>query len=431
LAKRPISIRYKTAGGKMATRDFTAWMTHRGPIVRADGGRWMAFAMMDRPVEALQQSFFRTKTHDLKGFLKVAAFQANSSNTTIFADSKGEIAYLHPQFVPVRSPQTDYTKAVDGSDPSADWGAITSFKQLPNVVKPPSGYVFNTNNWPWNAAGQGTLRKEAYPAYMDSVGENPRGLHALALLGQTGAWSLDRLQQAAFDPAQPGFALLIPSLIAAYDALPAGDARRASLAQPVAALRGWDTRWSATSIPNTLANYWGAQLWDEAKADKWDDGLTLYDHLQAMPPERKLAAFGKAVAKLKADFGRWDIPWGEVNRFQRLTANIDQVYDDKKPSLAVPFSSARWGSLASFGATARDGTRKWYGDSGNSFVALVEFSPNGVRARAVTAGGESGHPGTPHFDDEAERYATGNLRDVYFYPAQLSGHTERTYHPGE
>jgi acyl-homoserine-lactone acylase len=61
---------------------------------------------------------------------------------------------------------------------------------------------------------------------------------------------------------------------------------------------------------------------------------------------------------------------------------------------------------------------------------VVEFGDK-VHAMAVTAGGESGHPASPHFDDEAARYATGALREVYFYPQQLQGHVERTYHPGE
>ena len=59
----------------------------------------------------------------------------------------------------------------------------------------------------------------------------------------------------------------------------------------------------------------------------------------------------------------------------------------------------------------------------------MEFGDS-VRAKAVTAGGESGHPGTLHFNDEAVRYAAGDLRDVYFYRSQLKGHTEREYHPG-
>ncbi|HZY99634.1 MAG TPA: penicillin acylase family protein [Candidatus Baltobacteraceae bacterium] len=46
-----------------------------------------------------------------------------------------------------------------------------------------------------------------------------------------------------------------------------------------------------------------------------------------------------------------------------------------------------------------------------------------------TAGGESGHPASPHFDDEAERYASGDLRDVYYYDDQLAYHMTRSYHP--
>ena len=97
---------------------------------------------------------------------------------------------------------------------------------------------------------------------------------------------------------------------------------------------------------------------------------------------------------------------------------------------AFPSQSGRWGSLASFGAARKPGTKRWYGTSGNSFVAIVEFG-NRVRARAVTAGGESGNPASPHFNDQAARYASGALREVYFYPDQLKSHVERRYRPGE
>jgi acyl-homoserine-lactone acylase len=141
-------------------------------------------------------------------------------------------------------------------------------------------------------------------------------------------------------------------------------------------------------------------------------------------------SLASASAKLTADFGTWKTPWGDINRFQRLTGDIEQPFNDAGPSIPVPFTSSRWGSLASFGARAYPGTKKWYGTSGNSFVAVVELGDS-VRARAVTAGGESGHPASRHFNDEAKRYAVGDLREVYFYPSQLKGHTEKVYHPGE
>jgi acyl-homoserine-lactone acylase len=142
-----------------------------------------------------------------------------------------------------------------------------------------------------------------------------------------------------------------------------------------------------------------------------------------------LQSLAGASQRLQADFGSWKTPWGDINRFQRLTDDIVHPFNDAGPSIPVPFTSAVWGSLASFGARPYPGTKKWYGTSGNSFVAVVEFGEK-VHALAVTAGGESGNPMSPHFNDEAQRYSTGDLREVYFYRSQLDQHTERQYHPG-
>jgi acyl-homoserine-lactone acylase len=152
--------------------------------------------------------------------------------------------------------------------------------------------------------------------------------------------------------------------------------------------------------------------------------------LHRTSPEQKLNALAAASDRLERDFGSWGVPWGQINRFQRLTGELAQPFDDARPSIAVPFTSAVWGSLASFGARAYPDTKRYYGTNGNSFVAVVEFGDK-VRARAVSAGGESGNPSSPHFNDQAELYALGNLREVYFYPSQLKGRTERTYRPGD
>src|SRR5204862_11457 len=134
------------------------------------------------------------------------------------------------------------------------------------------------------------------------------------------------------------------------------------------------------------------------------------DSTASPSPDQLLQALATASDKLQADFGSWKTPWGDINRFQRLTGDIVQPFNDAGPSIPVAFPSARWGSLASFAARAYPGTKKWYGTSGNSFVAVVEFGDS-VHAKAVTAGGESGNPASPHFNDQAQRYATGNLRD--------------------
>ncbi len=427
-----IVVPYRSASGAMTERRFTVYRTHHGPIVRAADGRWIAVALMNKPIAALSQSYLRTKASDYASFLKIAlTYQANSSNNTVFADDKGEIAYLHPQFIPVRDDRFDYTRPVDGADPATDWRGLTPLEQTPHLLNPPNGWIMNTNNWPYSAAGPYSPKPKDFPRYMDRVGETPRGLHALRLLTGRKDFTLERLNTAAFDSYLPAFARLIPTLVAAYDQTPDSDPLKAKLKDQVAALKGWDDRWGLDSSETSLAVFWGDALWALSAAPAKAARVSVYDWMaDHTSPAEKLAALAAASDRLTQDFGSWRTPWGQINRFQRVNDDIASHFSDADPSIPVPFTSSQWGSLAAFGAKRYPGTKKYYGNVGNSFVAVVEFGPK-VRAVAVTAGGESGHPGAKHFDDEAQRYVTGKLREVYFYPEQLKGHTERTYRPGE
>jgi acyl-homoserine-lactone acylase len=426
-----ITVPYRAKGGSMASRAFTVYRTHHGPIIRAADGKWIAVALMNTPVAALEQSFLRTKATDYASFMKIAELRANSSNNTIFADSKGEIAYLHPQFIPRRDDRFDYTKPVDGADPATDWKGLHALDEAPHLLNPPNGWIFNTNDWPYSGAGPYSPKRADYPRYMDTFGENPRGIHATRVLQARKDFTLPTLIQAAYDPYLPAFATLIPALLQAYDETPAADPLKARLGDQVAALRGWDYRWSADSVPTSLAVFWGEALWAVAAPEAKRKGVSPYDEmLSHTTTAQKLLALAQASDRLQSDFGRWRTPWGQINRFQRRNGDIVQQFKDAAPSIPVPFTSSQWGSLASFGARRYEGTKRYYGTSGNSFVAVVEFGDK-VHAMAVSAGGESGDPKSRHFGDQAVRYSQGNLREVYFYPQQLTGHTERRYHPGD
>ncbi|HLH31347.1 MAG TPA: penicillin acylase family protein, partial [Terriglobia bacterium] len=261
-------------------------------------------------------------------------------------------------------------------------------------------------------------KKEDYPAYVERGGESPRGIHAVMVLENKKDFTVDGLIAAAYDSYLPAFHDEIPALIKAWDRASAANPLKGKLADPIALLRDWDFRWSAKSIPTSLAVYWGEEI------DRRTNDFAKATDAQL------LDALSSAMDKLTSDFGTWKTPWGEINRYQRLTGDIVQNFKDAAPSIPVPFTSSRWGSLASFGARTYSGTKKRYGTTGNSFVAVVEFGPQ-VRAKAITAGGESGNPKSVHFGDQAIRYAAGDLRDVYFYKSQLQGHIERQYHPGQ
>ncbi|MBP7415168.1 MAG: penicillin acylase family protein [Pyrinomonadaceae bacterium] len=427
---REVSVKVKTASG-MTERKFSTYHTHHGPVVRTEGDKWVTVGLMNEPVKALMQSYGRTKAKNYNEFKKVMELQANSSNATLYADADGNTSYFHPNFVPRRDPKFDWTKPVDGSDPATDWKGLLSFDELPNLKNPSSGWVYNSNNHPWSAAGPSSLKQADFPKYVDSGVESARGLHAIRVLKDKKDFTLESLNAAAYDSYLPWFETTIPALVKAWDALPVSDPRRASLAGQIAELRKWDLRWSVESVPTSLGNFWVDEIIKRIGTSAIQSGMSFEDYIATKATsDELLQALAAASNKLTADFGKWQTPWGDINRFQRISADITHPFDDAAPSIPVGFTSGNLGSLASFGARPYKGSKKWYGTSGNSFVAVVEFGKT-VRAKAVTAGGESGDVKSKHFNDQAARYSTGNLRDVYFYPSQLKGHTERTYKPGD
>jgi acyl-homoserine-lactone acylase len=425
-----IAIPYHTANG-MQTRSFTVYRTFHGPIVRAANGKWISVRLMNEPVKALTQSYERTKSTSYKSYRETMELHTNSSNNTIFADADGDIAYFHANFVPIRDTHFDWRKPVDGSNPATDWKGVTSIDNSPHLLNPPNGWLYNSNNWPYSAAGpRYSPKKSDYPAYMDVGVESPRGIHAIRVLSNRKDFTVQSLIDAAYDSYQPAFADLIPTLVKAYDQTPASDPLKKKVAEQIAMLRTWDYRWGVSSVPTTLACYWGDELGRRVHADADAEDMPIYQYMAShTSAHEKLDALAFASDSLTKNFGTWKMPWGEINRFQRLTDDIVHPFNDAAPSIPVGFTSARWGSLASFAPWEHENTKKIYGTGGNSFVAVVEFGDS-VRARAITAGGESGDTASKHFDDQALRYSKGDLREVYFYPSQLVGHTERTYHPG-
>ena len=429
VATGEITVPYKTDHG-MAEKKFTVYRTQHGPVIGESDGKWLTIRLMNEPVKALTQSYTRLKAKDYKSFRQTMELHTNSSNNTIFADADGDIAYFHANFIPRRDGSFDWTKPVDGSNPATDWHGLLSVDETPHLLNPKVGWLYNSNNWPWSAAGPDSPKKEDFPGYVETGGETARGLHAIRVLQDKKDFTVGSLIAAAYDSYLPWFEKPVPCLVKAWDDAPADSPLKTKLAEPIEALRKWDSRWGVDSVPTSLAVFWGDVLQRRFGPEARRTSIYLSDYVCAkVAQEALLQSLAEASDKLTADFAGWKTPWGNINRFQRLTGDIVQPFSDAAPSISVGFTSSFWGSLAAFGARAYPGTKKWYGTSGNSFVAAVEFGPR-IRARAVTAGGESGHLSSPHFNDEAVRYSTGDLREVYFYREQLKGHTEREYHPG-
>lgn len=423
----PVTLSYSSPEG-LQEKSFTMYRTHHGPVTHKLDDKWVATKINWDPVNALIQSFTRTKLDNYEAFVEMMDIRTNSSNNTVFADAEGNIAYFHGNFIPKRDTSFDFSRPVDGSDPATDWQGLHTVAESIVIHNPQTGWIQNCNSTPFTAAGPYSPKQEDYPYYMAPDAENFRGIHAVDLLSKAGEISLDDLIALGYDPYLPAFEYLIPELLAAFETK---GASYRDLAAPIAILKQWDYKTGESSLAMSLAHFYG--MWFNRQIGS-PYRLIPFNQKEGnelnYEAEDVLEAFAAAVEQLEADFGSWEMPWGEINRFQRLNGDIDLTYDDSKESLPIGLASGRWGALASFGASARENTKKLYGSSGNSFVAAVEFGEK-VRAKSLLAGGQNSDPESPHFDDQAQMYADGSFKEVAYYREDVENRAAETYHPGK
>jgi acyl-homoserine-lactone acylase len=422
-----VTLKYKD-GDTMSERTFPVYHTHHGPVTHMLDGKWVATKINWDPVNALQQSFIRTKQSGHEGFRKMMDIRTNSSNNTVYADSEGNIAYYHGNFVPRRDSRFDFSQPVDGSNPATDWQGLHSVDEIVSLLNPANGWIQNCNSTPFTAAAQFSPKAENYPAYMAPDEESFRGIHAVKVLTGQSDMTLDKLIEIAYDPYLPGFEQLIPGLLIAFDQ--SGESF-AELAPAIEVLREWDMKVSAESVAMSLAHFYATRYRAQGANPLKLNGMDQINYFGTdSPHSERLQIFAATVANLTTDFGSWDTPWSEINRFQRLSGDIDLPFNDDEASLPIAMASGRWGALASFGARQYPGTKRIYGSSGNSFVAVVEFGDR-VKAKSLLAGGQSGDPMSAHFYDQAQLYADQKFKDVAYYKADVEKRAVKTYHPGE
>ncbi len=433
---KPITILSKNSHGRDTIR-INSFHTHHGPIMAKRNGQWISLKSDNRLMSGLMQSWLRTKANGLEDYKKTMDLKGNTSNNTVYADTKGNIVYWHGNRIPRRDPKLDWSKPVDGSTAATEWKGYHEMSEIVHSINPYNGWLQNCNATPYTVAADQSPKRENFPAYMAPDGENFRGVNAVRVLREENRYNIDKVIQAGYDRRLAAFEVLTPALVKAFEKVPYEDTLFALLAGPVEVLKRWDYKSGVNSVATSLAIEWGQKIWTDImktnvpgkeNADQVDKATyfaTIAD------PQILLKPLLVTVYELQTKFGRWQTPWGEINRFQRISTDIEHRFDDSKPSFPVAYASSLWGMLPSYNSRTFSGTKKRYGVHGNSFVCAVEFGPKGIKAKSLLAGGQSGDEKSPHFFDQGEMYSKGLFKDVLFYKEDLFMRGLKGYFPGE
>jgi acyl-homoserine lactone acylase PvdQ len=420
-------IYVKTASG-FEKKSFPIYFTKHGPILSSNGDKWISLQSNNRSLNALIQSWKRTKAKNFEEFKSIMDLRQNVSNNTVYADDKGNIAYWHGNFMPRRDTNYNYSGIVDGSTSKTDWKGLHTVNETIHLYNPGTGFLQNCNSTPFTAAGPNIISKKDYPAYMAPDAENFRGINAVRLFNNKEKLDLNELMKKGYDTYLSAFDILLPALFEATN----NKQLTLDMNEALSVLKAWNKKADAESIATTIGILWSEKILPLAMKNRKggiDLTIELPSLLNNLSAETKLTTLQEVINKLVTDFGTWKLSWGQLNRFQRIDNGFKLHYDDAQPSIPSGLASSAWGCLPSFNSRTFD-TKLRYGYGGNSFICAVEFGKK-VKAKSLLAGGESGDPTSPHFKDQAAMYLSGQFKDVSFYYDDVLKNLEEKYHPGK
>lgn len=435
VATKLVSIKYND-NGIPKIKTFKTLFTPHGPILTRRNGEYLSLRHNNRDLNGFIQSWQRTKATSFEEFEKTMKMCANPSNNTVYADAEGNIAYWHGNFIPKKDPHYNWELPVDGSIKGTEWQGKHSLEETVQSINPINGWLQNCNSTPFTVAGKNSPNASNYVSYMAPDGENYRGVNAVRLFTDSARnLTIDKVIALGYDRTALAFAELIPALVKSFsiyrEKVSHTDSLYLQLVEPIKILSNWNFKTDTSSIATTLAIEWAQRIQGGLNSKSGTDIVAKTKAYAVLAgPNELLQPLLLTVKNLEKDWGTWKVSWGSMNRFQRISSNIDNIFNDDSSSIAVPFVSSAWGMLPSYTSRYFNGSKNRYGVNGNSFIAAVEFGPR-IKAKSLLAGGQSGDENSAHFFDQGKMYSEGKFKEVLFYKEDVLKGAVRNYHPGE
>ena len=409
-------------GVRTDTVSFFFRKTIHGPVLKDSLGHNLSYRIPEIEHGNLIRLFYNLAQAKNMTEWKIALKQLDFpyENMTCI-DDQGNFGYVYNARIPRRDPEVDWSEVQDGSDPNLAWQGYHSFEELPQLWNPETGYVQNCNSSPFQTTHLQNPDSIQYPDYFtpDKYIIPFRANRYRNVLKAAENLTLDEAESMIMDTYLGRTETRLPLLFKEFDSLKSVDVELYQKLSPlIDSLKAWDRYSYESSVATTLFTL----VMDHHLPEPWSKKTATNTMVESLNSVKTL---------LENEFDTWKVPYGKIIRHQRRAKNTYEV-DSTLTSYPTNGNHGEYGSLFSMaGFHYNDTTLVRRVESGNTLVMLIEQSSQGPEARSILNYGQSAHPDSPHYNDQAEMFAKGEMKKVNFKMEDILNNLESQYKPGE
>lgn len=412
------TLKIKQADGSIKEEVLTLRQSVHGPVVAEKAGAALAVRVVGLDAPNVGDQYLRMiRAKSLPEFENAERALQNPFFTVMYADRSGHIMHLFGGRTPVR-PAGDYTwsATVPGVSDTTLWTRTHPYEDLPRVADPASGWLQNANDAPLTTTFPVAIDAAKFPSYMAPRGMSMRAQRSAALMESADKLTFDEMVQKKMSTRMELADRILDDL------LPPAKSAGGVAAAAAAVLERWDRCADAGSRGAVLFEAWyrratriaGGSIfdkrWNEAEARTTPDGLR--------DPAAAVRALVTAANETIQFWGAMDVPWGDVHRLR--VGKYDLPANGGPGDLGI-FRVVNYED----DAKATTPAKKQIAIGGDSYVAVIEFTPTGAKAMSLISYGNSTQSGSAHVGDQLQLFANKQLKPVWRTRAEIEKNLEK------
>ena len=376
-----------------------------GPTLRNKAGVFAVRTPSTTNINALEQWWRMNKARSFSEFYSYLEWNAIPGYNIGYADRNDTIFYISNGKIPKRDSSYNWRKVVPGNTKKTLWNSYYTTQELPQVIAPKSGYVYNANHSPFfSTSPDENPNPDTFPKAMNfETYNNNRSTRLFNLLSEKDTLTYEDFKRIKYDHSLP--TPLNYNFVDFNAIFEMNPDNYPDVADILIDIQNWDRVASSDSYGAgafAVLYYSLGKYYSKLGPSKVFNKLLIYTCLK------------DAKKHLLKHFKTTSIRLGD---FQKLVRG-----DKELPIFGLPDVVT-----AMRGSAQKNGTIKI--NHGESYIALIRFGKNKTNVASIICYGSSNHPDSPHYSDQMEMYRRFETKPMHFDREKVIKYARRIYNP--